>query len=146
MCKFAIFFFFLFIYLFRVIFFSFFVCFTCNNNKKKLMTYSVTTLQECGHLTVAAHCYIFRLKWQKLLFHLLRKMGYDGQFIGDLKLGSQLFHPLFRPYLLVASSDTSAVTGTQAHGWESLFRKRNMISCQRQKQNSLKSPWNGQNC
>ena len=38
----------------------------------------------------------FSIEVTKIVFHLLRKMGYDGQFIGDLKLGSQLFHPLFQ--------------------------------------------------
>ena len=38
----------------------------------------------------------------------------------------------FSSYLLVTSSDTSVVTGIQAHEWESMFHKRNIISCQRQ--------------
>ena len=107
MCKFAIYF--LSIHLFLPSnFFLFFVCFTCynnNNNNNKFMTHSVTTLQECGHLTVPGVFWQWKTAPSSLLYFLIevtkivvtkngvRRTIYS---FGDLKVGSQLFHHLFQ--------------------------------------------------
>ena len=105
MCKFAIFF--LSIHLFiSCNFFLFCVYFTCNNNNNnKFMTYSVTTLQECGHLRVPGVFWQWKTAPTSLLYFLIevtkivvtkngvRRTIYS---FGDLKLGSQLFYHLFQ--------------------------------------------------
>ena len=72
------------------------------------MTYSVTTLQECWHLTVAgvfrqwktapSSLLYFSIEVTKIVVPPLTKDGVRRTIcsFGDLKLGSQLFHPLFQ--------------------------------------------------
>ena len=150
MCKFAIFF--LSIHLFIPCnFFLFCVCFTCNNNNNnnnKFMTYSVTTLQECGHLRVpGVQLTVILFDWSDKNCCYEKWGKTDNLFIWWLKTWLTIISSLvlvlicYSPLVIRPQSQAP-----QAHDWESLFRKRNIISCQRQNQNSLKSPWHGQNC
>ena len=90
----------------------------------KFMTYSVTTLQECGHLTVAgvfwqwktapSSLLYFSIEVTKIVVPSLTKNGVRRTIYWWLKTWLTIISslPCFSTYLLVTSSDTSAFIGT----------------------------------
>ena len=104
----------------------------------KFMTYSVTTLQECGHLTVAgvfwqwktapSSLLYFSIEVTKIVVPSLTKNGVRRTIYWWLKtwltIISSLVSVLICYSLLVIRLHSQV---PQAHEWESLFHKRNII-------------------